>query len=178
MNKNKNEIWGMRRDYPDIWYIWKGMLERCRNPHNKAYKNYGAKGIKVCEAWLHCNNFLEFALIHGFQKGYSIDRIDSSKDYEPANCRFIPISNNVIRSNKARKGIKLTQYNDEICLQIIDLLINTDLSYRLISQRLSVPVGLIADINQCHTHKKLHNYKYNIRQESVTTNRDECSDVE
>ena len=177
MNKNKNEIWGMRRDHPDIWYIWKGMLERCRNPHKRAYKNYGSKSIRVCNEWLHFYNFLEFAINHGFQKGYSIDRIDSNKNYEPSNCRFILISDNVIRSNKSRKGIKLNQYSDEICLQVIKLLETTDLSYRLISNQLNIPIGLVADINQCHTHKKLHNYKYNIRQESVTTNCDECNNV-
>ena len=174
---SNTKIWGMHRDYPEIWTIWKGMLERCYNPNNRAYKNYGAKGITVCESWKHCNNFLQWALQNNFKKGDSIDRIDPSKNYEPLNCQLIPISENIIKANKCRKGIKLTQYSDDVCIEVINLLETTNLSYKAISERTNVPVGTVADINTCHTHTNLHSYNHNIRKESVTTNPDECKDV-
>lgn len=62
------------------------MKARCSNPNHSAWKWYGAKGIKVCDRWKEFENF-----VHDMgekPKNSSIDRIDSSKDYEPNNCRW------------------------------------------------------------------------------------------
>jgi len=59
---------------------WHNMRSRCNNPNLKAYTNYGAKGIKVCERWNIFENFLQDM---GERPGpeYSIERIDYTKDY-------------------------------------------------------------------------------------------------
>lgn len=60
------------------------MVGRCHKENDDNYKNYGAKGIKVCDEWR--NDFLEFekwALINGYDENLSIDRIDVRKDYTP-----------------------------------------------------------------------------------------------
>ena len=81
--------------------VFRQIKARCYDDKNKSYKFYGAKGIKVCKQWLdNPNTFIKWALNNGYQKNLSIDRIDSSKDYEPNNCRFISLSENCRRAGK------------------------------------------------------------------------------
>jgi hypothetical protein len=70
------------------------MKQRCSNPANQDYKNYGGKGITVCVEWLDYGNFRVWAYQNGWKRGLTIDRIDPSLGYFPANCRWLTNSEN------------------------------------------------------------------------------------
>jgi hypothetical protein len=81
------------RKHPLYW-VWANMVQRCRNPKNPEWHNYGQRGIKVCEEWLESSNFLVWAAANGWEPGLQIDRIDNDGDYAPANCRFVTAAEN------------------------------------------------------------------------------------
>lgn len=70
-----------------LYGIWRGMIARCTDPENKAFRIYGARGIRVCERWSTFSNFVQDmsprpSLMH------SIDRIDGNMGHEPSNVRW------------------------------------------------------------------------------------------
>lgn len=69
------------------YYSWDNMVQRCTNPRRKEFNSYGGRGITICDQWL--NSFEAFLADMGERPiGYSLDRIDNSKGYEPGNCRW------------------------------------------------------------------------------------------
>ena len=82
--------WGQK---PTTEYsTWTAMKTRCTNPNQKDYKNYGGRGIKVCDDWLHSfENFLAYLKSNNMYPKppkLKLDRIDSNKNYEPGNIRW------------------------------------------------------------------------------------------
>jgi len=63
------------------------MRDRCNNPNNPAYKNYGSRGIQVCERW---DNFPKFIVDVGERPSprHVLDRIDNNGNYEPGNVKW------------------------------------------------------------------------------------------
>ena len=77
-----------------LYNIWMNMKQRCSNKNHPKYKNYGAKGISVCDEWLNMINFYNWAMDNGYNNNLTIDRIDLNGNYEPNNCQWISLSEN------------------------------------------------------------------------------------
>ena len=82
-----------------LYHIWQGMKSRCLYTKNLRYKNYGGRGISICNEWLNdYTAFREWAYKNGWTEdipedhndSLSIERINVNGNYEPTNCCFIP----------------------------------------------------------------------------------------
>ncbi len=81
--------------------LWQRMIDRCTNPKVERYPHYGGRGISICNDWLDFGKFKAWAFENGYLQNLSIDRINNDGNYEPGNCRWIPLSqqqNNTSRS--------------------------------------------------------------------------------
>lgn len=87
-----------------LYNTWKCMRQRCNNPNNKSYPNYGGKGVKICEEWNDYSIFRSWALNNGYTDELSIDRINSNGNYEPSNCRW---ANDKVQMNNQTRNRKI-----------------------------------------------------------------------
>lgn len=89
---------------------WRGIKDRCYNKNCKQFKDYGGRGITVCDEWIHdAAAFINWCLSHGYEKGLTLDRIDNNKGYSPDNCRW---TTRKIQANNTRRNRYIT-YNGE-----------------------------------------------------------------
>lgn len=118
----------LARKHPN-YMTWARLKSRCNNKNNKSYKNYGGRGIKVCERWL--NSFENFCHDMGVRPSlkHSIDRYPNNDgNYEPKNCRWATATQQALNRRKfsnnttgftgiKRKGKRYTvdyhEYNKE-----------------------------------------------------------------
>lgn len=78
----------LRKENERLYRIWSSMKRRCNNPHSDKYTYYGGRGISVCEEWNSFEEFYRWSVENGYNDTLSIDRIDPDGNYEPSNCRW------------------------------------------------------------------------------------------
>lgn len=72
-----------------LYKRWSDMIQRCTNKNNERYKDYGGRGITVCDEWRDFSTFKAWAEENGYSKSLQLDRIDNDRGYSPENCRFV-----------------------------------------------------------------------------------------
>lgn len=101
---------GMRKS--STYHCWTAMIQRCVNINNPGFKDYGARGITVCDRWL--NSFENFLEDMGEKpRGLSLDRIEVNGNYEPSNCRW---ASDKEQSRNKRNNVLLNFNNKTQCL--------------------------------------------------------------
>jgi hypothetical protein len=88
---NRNRKHGLA--FSPLYKVWGNMKTRCYNANCNSYKDYGGRGIIICDGWK--NDFLTFAkwaLLNGWNANLEIDRINNNGNYEPNNCRFVTVT--------------------------------------------------------------------------------------
>lgn len=94
------------------YQCWKSLKNRCHNPKNIQFKDYGGRGITICESW---NKFEKFYEDMGkCPDGYQIDRIDNDKGYSKENCRW---TTRTINSRNRRSATKHKIDSEELVQQ-------------------------------------------------------------
>jgi hypothetical protein len=78
------------------------MIARCTNPNHPSWKDYGGRGIKVCERWLVFKNFYD-DMFSSYRAGLTIDRENNSLGYFKENCRWIPGDEQPLNTRATRK---------------------------------------------------------------------------
>lgn len=130
-----------------LYGIWAGIKSRCYGPYMQDYKNYGGRGITMCDEWR--NSYIAFrdwALSHGYTDDLTIDRIDVNGNYEPQNCRWITIKEqcNNTRVNRylTLDGVTKTktQWSEEYGMSPQVLAYRIDQAGMSMAEALSAPV--------------------------------------
>lgn len=91
--------------YNWLYSKYRGMIKRCYDENCDAFKNYGGRGIEICNDWKqNYKSFKKWALKNGAKKELEIERVDNDKDYEPTNCKFVTSQENA----QNRRSTKLS----------------------------------------------------------------------
>lgn len=96
-----------------LWKIWYGVKMRCFNPNDPSYKNYGGRGITMCDRWIGFGGFENFVNDMGKRPSlnHTLDRIDVNGNYCPENCRW---ATHIEQANNMRRNIFIVVNGEEI----------------------------------------------------------------
>lgn len=116
-----------------LYSIWKSMKNRCSNKKYHRYRDYGGRGIFVCEEWMESfENFNEWALANGYRDELTIERADNNGSYSPNNCKWSTLHEQM---RNTRHNVWLTYKGETKILQ--DWANITGLDRRVISMRIN-----------------------------------------
>lgn len=135
--------------------IFFGMKNRCYNKNSPRYKDYGMKGIRICNRWLsNREEFFLWALDNGYNDTLSIDRVDNDGDYCPENCRWVTSKTQANNTSRNRyvtyngKTMTISQWSDEV-----------NIPYRVLLYRITAGWDM-EDAFRLKENRKLHFIEY------------------
>lgn len=97
-----------------IYHIYHDIKKRCYNKNCKNYKNYGGRGISMCDKWLHdFTSFATWCLNNGYSDELTIDRINNDGNYEPSNCRWVDA---ITQGNNRSDNVVIYHNNEKMTL--------------------------------------------------------------
>ena len=120
----RNQTHGMSK-HP-AFAVWRSMLDRCRLPSHQAWKNYGGRGITVCERWQQAFTNFWADMGPSYQRGLDLDRINNDGPYSPENCHWV-----------ARRGNSMNKRNTERRVDVMALSKATGISHTTLYYRLA-----------------------------------------
>ena len=98
-----------------VYKAWQHMKDRCYNPKDKKYKDYGGRGIQVCGEWLASSSvFINWCMANGWKPGLTLDRINVNGNYDPLNCRWTTMKE---QSNNKRNNHVVTVFGETMTLK-------------------------------------------------------------
>jgi len=119
-----------------VYRIWKAMQTRCFNRNTKVWPRYGGRGITVCDRWMKFENF--YADMGDPPAGFSIERVDNNGNYNPSNCKWIPLGEQALNQSRTIKidvggeVLTITELSKVVgasCLALYKRILNTGSIY-------------------------------------------------
>lgn len=126
----RNTKHGLSKDIPRLYRIWKGIKARCYIKSASGYKDYGGRGIYLCEEWFDYKIFYQWSLRNGYNKDLTLERINVNSNYSPNNCKWISKAE---QANNKRNNVKTEINNEELTLTQISNKYN--ISYNVVLNR-------------------------------------------
>lgn len=97
-----------------LYRIWIAMKQRCLNENNTGFKNYGGRGIQICDDWLNSfKSFHDWAINNGYADDLQIDRIDNDLHYTPENCQWLTPYENTMKMLTSNREQGIGQFSTE-----------------------------------------------------------------
>lgn len=113
MVEEKNTTHGKSKS--KLYRVWSSMKDRCLRNGARQFKDYGGRGISICDEWKNSfESFEKWATANGYAEGLTIERIDNNGNYSPGNCKWIPRSE---QSKNRRMNHYLTFNNSTRTIQ-------------------------------------------------------------
>lgn len=116
-----------------LYRTWANMKRRCYTPSHKSYKDYGERGISVCDEWKDSfENFMKWALANGYTDELTIERKDTNGNYCPDNCEWILWE----EQQKNRRSCRYIEHNGKV-MTLTDWCKELDLPFKLVHNRIN-----------------------------------------
>ena len=142
-----------------LYSTWSKMIERCHNKKYAQYKNYGERGIRVCDEWK--NDFVAFynwAMANGYKDNLTIDRIDNNGNYEPSNCRWATIQ----QQQNNRRNNRVFIINGEK-LTMAEVARKYQINYKSLKTKMRKNIDILTAITELKDYYKKKNKRATLR---------------